>query len=81
MDTYEQVRNIVAEQMGLALDEVHAESNFVSDLGADSLDTVELIMGFEDVFRIQIPNNDVATIITVATATQYIDQHLRIKYR
>jgi acyl carrier protein len=68
----EKVRSIVAEQLSVEIAEVKAESNFQSDLGADSLDTVELVMALEEAFDIEIPDEDAEGIVTVGDAVSYI---------
>ena len=69
----ERVRKIVAEQLGVAEDEVSRESSFVDDLGADSLDTVELVMALEEEFECEIPDEDAEKITTVQQAIDYIN--------
>ncbi|MDG0998080.1 MAG: acyl carrier protein [Gammaproteobacteria bacterium] len=69
----ERVKKIVCEQLGVKEDEVKASASFVDDLGADSLDTVELIMEFEREFDIQIPDDQAEKIATVGQAIQYIE--------
>lgn len=68
----ERVYNIVCEQLGTSRDKISPETSFVNDLGADSLDTVELVMEFEDEFEINIPDEDAEKILTVGDAVQYI---------
>ena len=75
MSTFEKVRDIVVEQLGLEADEVTIESTFIDDLGADSLDIVELIMAFEEEFGIEIPDEAAEKIKTVQDVVTYIDQH------
>ena len=70
----EQVINIVAEHLQVPLDEITRESSFVDDLKADSLDIVELVMGFEDEFNIKIPDDDYDKILTVGDAIDYIQE-------
>lgn len=67
------VKQIVAEQLGVNLDQVTDEASFKDDLGADSLDTVELVMAFEEEFNIDIPDEDAEKIQKVSDATAYID--------
>lgn len=69
----ERVIKIVCNQMGTTPDKVSRETSFVNDLGADSLDTVELVMEFEDEFEISIPDEDAEKIQTVGNAIQYIE--------
>lgn len=69
----ERVINIVAEQLGVEKDKIKMESNFVNDLGADSLDTVELVMELEEEFDINIPDDAAEKIQTVGQAVSHID--------
>ena len=71
----EQVKSIVAEQLGVKGDEVTNEASFVDDLGADSLDTVELVMALEEEFDTEIPDEDAEKIATVQHAIDYIKGH------
>lgn len=73
MSTFEQVKKIVVEQLGVEPDEVQMTSTFVDDLGADSLDIVELIMAFEEEFNIEIPDEKAEKIKTVEDVVKYID--------
>lgn len=68
----EQVKAIVAEKLGVNADQVKPESSFVDDLGADSLDTVELVMAFEEKFNIEIPDEDAEKMKTVGDAVNYL---------
>ena len=68
----DQVRNIVAEQLGVKEEEVTAEASFVDDLGADSLDTVELVMALEEAFECEIPDEEAEKITTVQLAIDFI---------
>lgn len=68
----EKVKKIIAEQLGVEEDEVTPDASFIDDLGADSLDTVELIMAFEEEFGIEIPEEDAEKIATVQNAVDYI---------
>ena len=70
----ERVINIVCEQMGVSRDKVTRETSFVNDLGADSLDTVELVMEFEDEFDLSIPDEEAEKIQTVGDAIKYIEE-------
>jgi len=72
----ERVAEIVAEQMGVDKAQITRETSFVNDLGADSLDTVELVMEFEDEFDISIPDEDAERIQTVGQAIDYVEAHL-----
>ncbi|AKT53043.1 MULTISPECIES: acyl carrier protein [Selenomonas] len=75
MATFDKVRDIVVEQLGSEADEVTLESTFIDDLGADSLDIVELIMAFEEEFNVEIPDEAAEKIKTVQDVVNYIDQH------
>jgi acyl carrier protein len=68
------VIRIVCDQMGATPDKVTTETSFINDLGADSLDTVELVMEFEDAFEISIPDEDAEKIQTVGAAVSYIQE-------
>jgi acyl carrier protein len=71
----ERVKKIVVEQLGVKEDEVTANASFVDDLGADSLDTVELVMALEEEFETEIPDEDAEKITTVQQAVDYIKAH------
>ena len=71
----DRVKKIVAEQLGVKEDEVKTESSFVDDLGADSLDTVELVMALEEEFETEIPDEEAEKISTVKDAIDYILAH------
>jgi acyl carrier protein len=68
----EQVKNIVAEQLGVKADEVTNDASFVDDLGADSLDTVELVMALEEEFETEIPDEEAEKITTVQLAIDFV---------
>ena len=72
----ERVLNIVCEQLGTSRDKITRDTSFINDLGADSLDTVELVMEFEDEFEINIPDEDAEKIQTVGDAVKYISGKL-----
>lgn len=72
MMEFEKVRGVIVDQLGVDEDDVTMEANFVDDLGADSLDIVELIMGLETEFDIEIPDEDAEKIVTVGDAVNYI---------
>ena len=74
MATFDKVRDIVVEQLGSEADEVTLESTFIDDLGADSLDIVELIMAFEEEFNVEIPDEAAEKIKTVQDVVNYNDQ-------
>ena len=73
-DTAERVKKIVVEHLGVEADKVTEGASFIDDLGADSLDTVELVMAFEDEFGVEIPDDAAETILTVGDAVKYIDK-------
>jgi acyl carrier protein len=71
----DQVRGIIAEQLGLKAEEIRNDASFVDDLGADSLDTVELVMALEEEFETEIPDEEAEKITTVKEAIDYILAH------
>ena len=73
----ERVTQIVVEQLGVKEEEVNLESSFVDDLGADSLDTVELVMALEEEFNCEIPDEEAEKITTVEQAIGYINNHVQ----
>ena len=72
---FERVKTVIIDQLSVDADEVTLEASFVDDLGADSLDVVELIMGLETEFDIEIPDEDAEKISTVGDAVEYIKSH------
>ncbi len=76
-DVDERVKQIIVEQLGVDEAEVTPTASFVDDLGADSLDTVELVMAFEEAFEIEIPDEDAEKIATVKDAIDYIKAHVK----
>ena len=72
-DSLEKVQAIVVEHLGVEADKVTASASFIEDLGADSLDTVELVMAFEEEFGIEIPDDAAETILSVGDAINFID--------
>jgi acyl carrier protein len=72
-DTLTRVREVVAKQLGIDADTIKPESHFQNDLGADSLDLVELVMAFEEEFKVEIPDEDSEGIATVGDAVKYIE--------
>ena len=76
-DTGSRVKAIIVDKLGVDENEVTAEASFTNDLGADSLDTVELIMEFEKEFNISIPDDQAENIGTVGDATSYIEEHAK----
>ena len=73
-DVAEQVKKIVVEHLGVDAGKVLENASFIDDLGADSLDTVELVMAFEEEFSIEIPDDAAETILTVADAVKFISE-------
>ncbi|MDH3298551.1 MAG: acyl carrier protein [Gemmatimonadota bacterium] len=73
-DTAAKVREIIADELGVELEKVSDGASFVEDLGADSLDTVELVMRFEEEFEVEIPDEDAEKMQTVGDAIRYLDQ-------
>ncbi|MGI8914957.1 MAG: acyl carrier protein [Chloroflexota bacterium] len=73
--TYDRLKKIVAEQLGVEETEVTPQASFVDDLNADSLDLVELIMSLEEEFGLEIPDEDAEKIRTVQEAVDYVDEH------
>ena len=71
----ERVRNLIVEQLGVNADQVVDGASFVDDLGADSLDTVELVMAFEEEFGLDIPDEDAEKMATVTDVTKYLEEH------
>ena len=72
----DKVKEIIVEQLGVDASEVTIEAKFIEDLGADSLDTVELVMALEEEFNIEIPDDEAEKLITVGSAVDYIDNNL-----
>jgi acyl carrier protein len=77
MSVEDRVKSIIVEQLGVDADEVNPDASFVEDLGADSLDTVELIMAFEEEFGVEISDDDAEKIKKVKDAVEYIDKHAK----
>ncbi len=75
----EKVKSIIAEQLGVKLEEITPEATFVDDLGADSLDTVELVMALEEEFKIEIPDEDAEKMLNVGQAVKYIEEKTSAK--
>jgi acyl carrier protein len=75
MSVADKVKSIIVEQLGVEADEVKSEASFTDDLGADSLDIVELVMAFEEEFGIEIADEDAEKIARVKDAVEYIEQH------
>lgn len=75
MSVDDKVLDIVAERMGVKKEDISKETSFITDLGADSLDQVELIMELEDQFDLNIPDEDAEKILTIGDAVKYIEEH------
>src|SRR6476469_9089855 len=74
-DVAERVKKIVVEHLGVEADKVVDNANFIDDLGADSLDTVELVMAFEEEFGVEIPDDAAETIVTVGDAVRFLEKN------
>ena len=74
-EVYKKVKAVVVEQLGVSEDEITEEASYTEDLGADSLDTVELVMAFEEEFEIEIPDEEAENIQTVKNAVDYINSN------
>jgi acyl carrier protein len=72
MSTFDKVKEVIIDKLGVEEDAIKMEAHFVNDLGADSLDTVELIMELEEEFGIEIPDEDAENIMTVGAAVDYV---------
>lgn len=77
VDVLEKVKKIIVEQLGVEEADVVPEASFIEDLGADSLDIVELIMALEEEFGVEIPDEDAEKIVTVKDAIKYIQEHAK----
>lgn len=75
MENFDKLKEILVDVLGVKTEDIKAESKFIDDLGADSLDLVELIMAFEDKFGIEISDEDAEKLITVKDALDYIETH------
>ncbi len=75
-DTEQKVKDIIVEQLGVNADEVTRDASFIDDLGADSLDTVELVMAFEEEFNAEIPDEEAEKLKTVGDAIDYIQKKI-----
>lgn len=74
---FDKVKEIIVDQLDVEADQVTADASFIEDLGADSLDTVELVMALEENFDIEIPDEDAEKIKTVRSAVEYIDKNVQ----
>lgn len=74
-DTFERIKEIIADQLGVEESKVTSEASFVDDLGADSLDTVELVMALEEEFDLEISDEEAEKILTVRDAVSYVNEH------
>ncbi|MDR1009056.1 MAG: acyl carrier protein [Rickettsiales bacterium] len=77
MSVFEQVKKIVVENLGVEADKVTENASFIEDLGADSLDTVELVMALEEEFGVEIPDEEAEKILKVSDAVKYIEAHAK----
>jgi acyl carrier protein len=77
MSLEEKVRDIIVDKLGVAPEKVKGEAHFIDDLGADSLDTVELVMAFEEEFGVEIPDEDAQEITTVKNAVDYLSEKIK----
>ena len=77
MSLEEKVKDIIVDKLGIDAEKVKPESHFIDDLGADSLDTVELVMAFEEEFDVEIPDDDAQEITTVKNAVDYLGKKLK----
>ena len=75
MSIEDRVKKIVSDQLGKSIDEIQSDSSFVDDLGADSLDTVELVMAFEEEFGVEIPDDAAERILTVKDAVSFLEEN------
>ena len=78
-ELFEKVKGIIVEQLGANAEAVTLEASFIDDLGADSLDIVELIMALEEEFNTEIPDSDAEKIVTVGDVVDYIKEHLDVE--
>ena len=74
MSTFDKVKEVIIDKLGVEEDAINTDAHFVNDLGADSLDTVELIMELEEEFGIEIPDEDAENIMTVGAAVDYVEK-------
>lgn len=77
MSIEEKIKSIIADQLGVKKEEITPQSSFIDDLGADSLDTVELVMALEDEFSIEIPDEEAEKMTTVGQVIKYIEENMK----
>ena len=77
MSVFDQVKKIVVENLGVEADKVTENASFIEDLGADSLDTVELVMALEEEFGVEIPDEEAEKILKVGDAVKYVETHAK----
>ena len=75
MDIFEKIKEIIVERLSVNVKDVSKEASFIDDLGADSLDTVELVMALEEEFGLEIPDEEAEKIATVGDAVKYVENH------
>jgi len=75
--TEDRVKDIIVEQLGVNADQVTPEAKFIEDLGADSLDTVELVMAFEEEFGIEVPDEEAEKLLSVGDVIKYVTEHAK----
>ena len=76
MSTFDKVKDVIMDKLGVEDDKITLEASFIDDLGADSLDTVELIMQLEEEFGLEIPDEEAEKLTSVGAAVEYIDSHV-----
>jgi acyl carrier protein len=76
MSTFDKIKEVIVDKLGVDEDKIVAEASFVDDLGADSLDTVELIMELEEEFGLEIPDEDAEKLTTVGTVVEYVEKNM-----
>lgn len=77
MSLEDKVKDIIIDKLGVDADAIKEDANFIDDLGADSLDTVELVMAFEEEFEVEIPDEDAQEITTVKSAVEYLSKKMK----